>query len=124
MFDFLKRNKKINTNDIKNFEAAIKAIKVYLQLSNWANATKALDEISYKEKTSFNNLIENLEIENNAKNVKIINNEKKEYEKKGKEIQKLREILEEKKIKYLKKIEKDRFEIRFKKIENEINTLL
>jgi hypothetical protein len=124
MFDFLKRNKKINTDDIKSFDSAIKAIKVYLQLSNWVSATKALDEISYKEKTSFNNLIENLKTESNPENTIIIENEKKIYEKKEQKIQKMREVLEKKKNKYLKYIEKERFEIRFKKIENEIINLL
>jgi hypothetical protein len=124
MFGLFKKNKNINTDEVKSFDIAIKTIKEYLQLFNWGNATKALDEISYKEKKSFNNLMKNLEAKNDTKNEKVVKYEKKTYEEKENKIQELKEVLEKKKSRYLKSIEKERLEIRFKRIENEINNLL
>jgi hypothetical protein len=95
-------------------------------LSNWANAIKALDEVSYKEKKSFENLKERIlnDNKNEIKALELIKKEQEKYYKREKQILKIRKILEEKKRKYIEKIEKQRFEIRFKKIKDELNILV
>jgi len=35
MFDFLKKNKKIDTNEVKAFDSAVKAIEVFIAISEW-----------------------------------------------------------------------------------------
>ncbi|MDR3150338.1 MAG: hypothetical protein LBU14_01615 [Candidatus Peribacteria bacterium] len=126
MFGFFKIHKKVDVNKIKSFDLAVKVIKDFIQLSDWVNAVKALDEISIKEKTSFDNLIETLNsdtIKRQNQKDKIIRKEQKLFQKRVKIIQNLKTRLERKKEVYLKNIEKNRFNIRFKKIESEVDLL-
>ncbi|MDR2640113.1 MAG: hypothetical protein LBC61_01980 [Candidatus Peribacteria bacterium] len=55
---------------------------------------------------------------------KLIRKEEREYKEREEKLNKIRKVLEEKRDKYLKKIEKERFEIRFKKIKTAIDNLI
>ncbi|MDR0771874.1 MAG: hypothetical protein LBF15_02215 [Candidatus Peribacteria bacterium] len=69
-------------------------------MSDWANAIKALDEVGYKEKKSFENLKAGIlnDNENELKSQELIKKEQEKYYKREKQILKIREVLEEKKI--------------------------
>lgn len=125
MFDFLKKKKKIDTNKIKEFDQAIKAIEVFIALSEWWNAKKAIEEILYKEKEALNVFLEKSNTEDiNPKIKKLIEKEKKEYSKKEKIINNLKVKINNLEDKYIKKTEWERFKIRFENIKNEINRLI
>ena len=75
MFDFLKKNKKIDTNEVKAFDSAVKAIEVFIAISEWWNAKKAIEEILYKETDALNKFLENYESEDiSLENKKYIDN--------------------------------------------------
>jgi hypothetical protein len=60
MFGFFKK-KKVNYEQIKAFDGAVKAINIFIMLSEWEKAKKALEEIKYKEKESLNTILEKLD---------------------------------------------------------------
>ena len=51
MFWFFKK-KQVNSREVKAFDSALKAIKLFMVLSEWEKAKKALSEIGFKEKES------------------------------------------------------------------------
>jgi len=124
MFGFLKR-KKVNTDDVKAFDSALKATNIFIMLSEWEKAKKALEEIEYKEKKSLNEILDKLdelddwEEVHKKEKIKLTDN----FKKKQKHLEKLRKILNKKEEKYNAKVEKERFKIRFKKIKNEVDVL-
>lgn len=126
MFWFLKRNKKINTEKVTGFDWAIRAIKTYIQLSDWVNAKIAIEEISTKERESYEALIKWYveEIKDEKEREAAIEKERKRYVKKEKEIEKIKKDYEKKKNSYTKNIEKQLFKVRFKKIQREVNRLI
>ena len=125
MFGFWKK-KKVDTNSIEAFDSALKAIDVFITLSEWKKARKAIEEIESKEKESLDYILEKLENKtdnewiNESEKIKL----KKEFKKKQEELNKLKIELEEKERWYNKEIEEERFKIRFKKIEEEIEALM
>jgi len=126
MFDFFlnKKNKKIETENIRNYNDAIKTIKYFIAILDWDKANKAIEEILEKELQSYINLLNNIdEVWDNV----LIEKEKqkiiKAYKKKQKQLNSLKNEINIKQEKYNKKREKERFEIRFKTITNEINKL-
>ena len=130
MFNFFKKIqsskiKKIELENIKNYDEAIKAIKFFIATLEWEKAKKAISEIKNKELKSYKELIAKID-EENLDN-KLIEKEKfkltKKYQKKQKELEKLKEEVYKKEEKYNKRIEKEKFKIRFKKIKQEINSL-
>jgi hypothetical protein len=60
MFNFFKKNKKIDTNKVAEFSEAIKVVKTFIALSDWENAKLATDEILHKEKDALNNFLEKI----------------------------------------------------------------
>ncbi len=125
MFGFSKKIKNVNNADVKAFDWAVKAIEIYIALSEWAKAKKAIEEIMLKEKESLTNYIEKLYREKwdvEAEKIKLA--ETKKFSKKEAQIKKLKEKVIKLEAKYIEKIEKDRFQIRFKKIKDEIDTLI
>ena len=127
MFNFFKnktKNKKINTENIRNYNEAIKTIKYFIAILEWKKAKNAINEIREKELQWFNNLIK--DIENSWDNKKILQEKEKvvkKHNKKIKELGKLENELRKKEVIYNKKKEKERFEIRFKTIKEEIKHL-
>ncbi|MDD3144722.1 MAG: PP2C family protein-serine/threonine phosphatase [Candidatus Gracilibacteria bacterium] len=125
MFDFLKKKKKIDTNEVKAFDSAVKAIEVFIALSEWGNAKKAIEEILYKETEALNKFLEKYESENITLDAKkLIEKERKEYKRKEKIIANLKTNVDKLENKYIKKEEGERFKVRFEKIKNEIDSLI
>lgn len=125
MFNFLKKNKKVNANEIKEFDSAIKAIEIFIALSDWPNAKRAIDEIISKEKDALNKFLEKLDNEDsNSENKKLWETKRKEFKKKEAVINKLKLKIEKLEEKYIKKTEIERFRIRFGKIKSEIDSLI
>jgi len=63
MFNFFKKNKKIDTNKVSEFSEAIKVVKTFIALSEWENAKIATDEILFKEKDALNKFLEKISLE-------------------------------------------------------------
>ena len=125
MFDFLKKNKKIDTNEVKAFDSAVKAIEVFIAISEWWNAKKAIEEILSKETDALNKFLENYESEDiSLENKKFIDKERKEYKRKEKIITNLKTNVNKLENKYIKVEEGKRFKIRFEKIKKEIDSLI
>lgn len=125
MFDFLKKKKKIDTNEVKAFDSAVKAIEVFIALSEWWNAKKAIEEILYKETDALNKFLEEYESENiSLDNKKLVDKERKEYKRKEKIITNLKTNVDKLENKYIKREEGERFKIRFEKIKKEIDSLI
>lgn len=125
MFSFF-RKKKVDTEKVKVFDGAIKAIEIFIMLSEWEKAKKALKEIEYKEKDSLNVIIIKLdsiddkEWINEKEKIRLTN----ELKKKQKVLNNLYLELEKKEEKYKEKEDAERFKIRFKKIKDEIEILI
>lgn len=124
MFGFF-RTKVVNNENIKEFDGALRAINVFIMLSEWEKAKKALKEIEYKEKNSLNLILDELD---KMDDKEWINEKEKialtdKFKSKQKKLEKIAEILEEKEEKYNKKVEKERFKIRFEKIKDEVEVL-
>jgi len=62
MFNFLKKTE-INSEKIKEFNGVIKAINIFILISEWEKAKKALTEIEIKEKESLRILLEKIDKE-------------------------------------------------------------
>lgn len=125
MFGFSKKIKNVNNAEVKAFDWAVRAIEIYIALSEWAKAKKAIEEIMIKEKESLTNYIEKVYREQgDVEAEKIKAEETKKFAKKEAQIKKLKEKATKLEAKYIEKIEKDRFQIRFKKIKDEIDTLI
>ena len=116
MFGFKK--KKIDFWKIKTFDDALKAIKVFIYLKEWEKAKKAIEEIRSVEDAAFADLEVKLK-DNYSESQK----QRKKYEKNKNLIRTIEWKLELEKLKYERKIEKERFRIRFNKIKKEIHKL-
>lgn len=127
MFGFSKKNKDIKTQDIKAFNWAKKAIEAFILLSEWAKARKALEEITFKENEWLNKSLNKIKEEFAEDSIKLEKEKKKKidiFNKREKQISKLRKKLDILEAKYIDNLSKERFKIRFKKIKIEINNLI
>lgn len=116
--------KKIEIENIKNYNQAIKTIKFFISTYDWEKAKNALDQIENKERDWYKELIEKIEkTQENDLILKEKNKINSRYKKKQEEIKKLLELYKKRKEIYDKSIEKQRFEIRFKNIKEETNNL-
>ena len=105
MFDFFKKNKKvINTLDVKEFNSAIKAIKVFIAIYDWENGKNAIEEIRKKEKDAYEMIIPKIKEDNAIKNKEeIIKKEEIEFNKKMKYINSIENKLLNLENKYIEK---------------------
>lgn len=127
MFGFSKKNKDIKTQEIKAFNWARKAIEAFILLSEWAKARKALEEITFKENEWLNKSLNKIKEEFAEDSIKLEKEKKKKidiFNKREKQISKLRKKLDILEAKYIDNLSKERFKIRFKKIKIEINNLI
>lgn len=109
---------------IKRYEDAVKSIKTLLLLSEWDQAKKVLDEIKGAEKKAFDKLMAKLDKEwDTIFSEKEKKKQRKIYNKKENQINKLLIDVETKQRKYDTKISVSKFKIRFKKIKSEIELL-
>lgn len=111
--------KQIDENTIRTFSDAIKAIKTYTYLQEWEKAKSALEDIRIKESEAFEELEQKIKGD-----YKEVQKQRREYDKKLKTIESLEKQYETKKIRYEQAEEKKRFDIRFKKIKQEILKLI
>ena len=116
MFGFGK--KKVEAENIKTFQDALRAISVFIYLKEWDNAKNALSEIKQKEETAFAALEEKLK-DNYSESEK----QRKLYEKNKEKIAKLEGKYEVEKIKYERIQETEKFNIRFKRVKQELSKL-
>ena len=127
MFGFF-RKKKVDRQNIKAFDGALKAINVFIVLSEWSKAKKAIEEIEYKEKKSLTIKLERLEKEKitdwGLENELERKNLTEDLKLKIKKLEKLTLLLNKKEEIYNERIKKERFKIRFHKMRIEIDLLI
>ncbi len=125
MFGFLK-SKKVDIEKIRQFNSAIKAIEIFIMLSEWDKAKKAIKEVEFKEKDSLNTVMTKLDLiddkdwTNGEEKIKLTNDLKKKIKK----LNNLYLELVKKEDKYNEKVVTLRFKIRFRKIRDEIEILI
>ena len=125
MFTFF-RKKNFNAEKVWEFNSALKAIELFIMLSEWEKARNALKEVEFKEKDSLSIVLDKIdkmddkEWLNEKQKVDLTN----ELKKKQKKLNTLFEKLEKKEELYNKKVETERFKIRFRKIKDEIELLM
>ncbi|MCH2188676.1 serine/threonine-protein phosphatase [Candidatus Gracilibacteria bacterium] len=122
---FFKKDKKHTPElqNIKRYNEAIEVIRYYIAVEEWESAQKGITEIKNKEQKAYRELIEKLENEGNL-NENEKNKTIKDYNTRAKNIAKLEQILNAKKEIFDAKQEKQRFKVRFKKIKQELDTLV
>ncbi len=115
---FGRKKKQINTENIHTFAEAVKVIKSFIYIQEYEQAKSAIEDIKEKEKTAF------YELEYKIKNdYRELQKQRKIYEKNMSIIAKLEKQYEMQKIKYDRKVEAERFKVRFNKIKQEIKKL-
>ncbi len=131
MFNLFRKKTQEEIANIKNFNQAIKTIKIFIATSEWEKADKAIDEIKQKEKKAFEWLIEWLvkDIENKSDVErfwidKTREKYRKTYDNRINILNKLKNKKDKLEKKYIEKQEKERFKIRFEKIREELEHLI
>ncbi|MCP4523430.1 MAG: serine/threonine-protein phosphatase [Candidatus Gracilibacteria bacterium] len=118
------KQKKVEEAQIKGFKDAIKAIEVFILLSEWEKAKAALEEIKGKEKSSFDALFAKINREGVFGDEKEKKKLEKSYQTKEKQLTKLEENLKKKEQKYHDHLDQERFKVRFQKIKDELGNLV
>ncbi len=114
---FLFWNKNVDYQKIKGFKDAISVVKVFLWTKEWDKARNALKEIREKEKSSFEESFKLLTDENEK--IKL----KKEFDLNNATIDWLESKLKVKEDYYKDKLAQEIFQLKFKKIREEVNKL-
>jgi hypothetical protein len=60
MFTFLKK-KNFDAEKIREFNSALKAIELFIMLSEWEKAKSALKEVEFKEKDSLSIILDKID---------------------------------------------------------------
>ena len=113
------RKKQVNLENVKTFKDALKVIKTYIYLQEWEKVQAAITDIKKKEVDAFKEL--EYKIRDDFTEVQ---KQRKIYEKNLALVEKLEKKYEIQKIKYDRKIDSDRFKVRFNKIKQEIKKLI
>jgi len=113
------KKKQIHVEKIHTLSDALKAIRTYIYLLEWEKALSAIDDIKQKEEEAFSDL--EVKIKDDFKELQ---KQRRIYEKNKALIGKVEKEYEIKKIKYDRKIETQRFKVRFWSIKNEIKKLV
>ena len=117
------RKKNVDPQTIKNFNEVLKTIDIFIRLSEWEKAKMALKEIRIKEKQSLTDLMIKIEKEDKIFGEKEVDKQNKLFKKKLVRLDKLEDKLIKNEMKLRKQMEKKKFQIRFKTIKHEIETL-
>ena len=112
------KKKEIKIDQVRTFNDALRVIKTYTYLQEWDKAESAISDIRLKEQEAFREL-ESKIIDDRAE----LQKQRKKFEKNSRIIGKLEKDYEIKKIKYERKVEAERFNVRFQKIQQEIRRL-
>lgn len=113
------RKKEVHIDKVRNFKEALRAIKTYIYLKEWEKAKNAIDDVKNKEEFAFSELEEKI-----RDNYKELQKQRALYNKNIKTIITLEKKYEIEKIRYERKIESERFKIRFASIKKEIKKLI
>lgn len=122
LFSFF-RKKEVNSENIKEFEEAIKAIEIYLTLSEWQKARQAIYEVEDKEQEVLEKLLNNFRADKSPESEKVKSKLIKDNTKKVAILKKLKQRLDKEEKKYIEKEDRERFKMRFKIIKDEIKAL-
>jgi hypothetical protein len=114
---FKRKNKDIDTSQIKNFNNALKVIEDFIKLEDFEKAQNAITEIKIKENSSFQIYIETVKITDKK-------NEIEKFKKKILKIDTLKEKIEKYKEIYDKALAEKKKIIEKKNIEKNINDLI
>jgi hypothetical protein len=123
IFHFFKK-KKVNTEKVTEFKEAIKAINIFILLSEWEKAKKSIKEIEEKEQEALTNFLDKYRKDDSENTKKAKNKLIEENRKRFKELQTLKEFLYKKEEIYNQKSGKERLKIRFNKTQSEIKQLI
>ena len=110
--------KHISAENVHTLKDALRAIKWYIYVQEWTKAESALKYIVKKEQEAFEELEYKIKDDFHE-----LQKQRKIYEKNKRIISKLEKDYEIKKIKYERKIEWERFKVRFNSIKKEIKKL-
>ncbi|MCD5375338.1 hypothetical protein LR010_02720, partial [Candidatus Gracilibacteria bacterium] len=110
--------KHISAENVHTLKDALGAIKGYIYVQEWTKAESALKYIVKKEQEAFEELEYKIKDDFHE-----LQKQRKIYEKNKRIISKLEKDYEIKKIKYERKIEGERFKVRFNSIKKEIKKL-
>lgn len=105
MFGF---KRKINLENVKTFRDAIKVIKTYTYLQEWEKAQSAIESLKENEEKAYNDLQYKIRDDHQE-----IQKQQKIFRKNIAVIEKVQKNYEIKKIKYERKVDQDRFKVRF-----------
>ncbi len=117
MFNFLKKT--VNTENIKDVNWALAAIDLYIYLEEWENAKNSIKEVEIKEKSHFQQ-----ESKKNKSNPTILNKLWENYNRNIIRIEKLKKKYKDKKANFEEKNKKKIFNLKIKKITEEIEKSL
>jgi len=113
------RKKEVQIDKVRNFKEALKAIKTYIYLKEWEKAKNAIDDVKEKEEKAFHELEEKI-----RDDYKELQKQRAIYDKNKRSILMLEKKYEIDKLKYERKIEWERFKIRFASIKKELKKLI
>jgi len=122
MFNFFKKNKKINTDNVRGFNRVLSTIKSFIFIEEWENAYNAIKEIKAKEKLAYEELMKKI---TDSNKIDLIEKEKQTniYKKRIIELDKLEVLTKNNEEKFNTKVENKKFKIRFEQIRGEIQKL-
>lgn len=108
MLGFFKKKKKIDTQSVTNFNTILKVIEDFIELKDFDKATKAINEVFFKENESFKYFIENIPEKDKKTHINI-------FKKKIQKLEWLKEKNDSQKKKYFQsmKEKKQKQEISF-----------
>ena len=112
------RKKPIQAEQVHTLQDALRVIKSYIYLDEWKKAKSAIDDIREKEEAAFRELEQKIKGD-----FRELQKQRKIYEKNKNAIIKIEKQYEIKKIKYERRVESERFKVRFTSIKNEIKKL-
>lgn len=113
------RKKEVKIDKVTNFKEALKAIKTFIYLKEWEKAKNAIEDIRQKEETAFKELEEKIKDD-----YKAVQKQRALYDKNMKYVFTLEKKYDTEKIKYERKIESERFKVRFASIKKELKKLI
>lgn len=123
MFGF-KKKIQVDETKIQNYKDAVAAVEIFMQIYEWEKSRNALNEIKSKEKSSLDDLISKIDLEDNLQAEEQKTKLMSDYKQKEHQLAKLENLLNTKEKKYTDASEKEKFKIRFKKIKSEIDNLV
>lgn len=118
LFNINTEQKKIELQNIKDFNWAISWINYFIKIKDFDRANDAIEEVLNKEKDAYNQLISKIDLPKEKQRLK--NN----YEGKLSKVKRLKTKLDKEEIEYNEKMEIDKFKAKFEQIKLEMESLI